>query len=80
MWLLLINGLCYLTYGVVSGRLREQLLPIRIAGVIETIRDTLHFKIKHEDLTTYNAVQKVLYWVVIPTVLRFDRFSYCTMP
>ncbi len=29
------------------------------------MRDTLHFKIAHEDLTTYNAVQKLLYIVVI---------------
>jgi thiosulfate reductase cytochrome b subunit len=60
-----INGLCYLTYGVVTGRLRERLLPIRLPDLIHTIRDTLHFKIKHADLTTYNAVQKVLYIVVI---------------
>ena len=29
------------------------------------MRDTLRFKIAHEDLTTYNAVQKLLYIVVI---------------
>ena len=31
MWLLAINGLAYLTYGIVTGRLRERLLPIRRA-------------------------------------------------
>ena len=65
MWLLAINGLCYLIYGLVTGRLRERMLPIRFGDLVHTIRDTLHFKIKHEDLTTYNAVQKVLYIVVI---------------
>jgi thiosulfate reductase cytochrome b subunit len=65
MWLLVINGLCYLAYGFVTGRLRERLLPIRVADVVHTVRDTLHFKISHEDLTTYNAVQKLLYIVVI---------------
>jgi thiosulfate reductase cytochrome b subunit len=65
MWLLAINGLAYLTYGTVTGRLRERLLPIRVADVIETVRDTLRFKISHEDLTTYNAVQKLLYIVVM---------------
>ena len=65
MWLLALNGLAYLIYGVVTGRLRERLLPIRPSEVIATVRDTLHFKIKHEDLTTYNAVQKLLYIVVI---------------
>jgi thiosulfate reductase cytochrome b subunit len=65
MWLLAINGLAYLTYGIVTGRLRERLLPIRVSEIIHTVRETLHFKLAHEDLTTYNAVQKVLYIVVI---------------
>jgi thiosulfate reductase cytochrome b subunit len=65
MWLLAINGLCYLVYGVLAGRLRERLLPIRLHDVIQTMRDTLRLKIEHNDLTTYNAVQKILYIVVI---------------
>ncbi len=65
MWLLAINGLCYLIYGVLTGRLRERLLPIRLHDVIQTVLDTLRFKIEHNDLTTYNAVQKILYIVVI---------------
>ena len=65
MWLLAINGLCYLIYGVLTGRLRERLLPIRFPDVIQTVRDTLRLKIEHNDLTTYNAVQKILYIVVI---------------
>ena len=67
MWLLAINGLAYLIYGLVSGRLRERMLPIRISEIVQTVRDTLHLKISHEDLTVYNAVQKVLYIVVILT-------------
>jgi thiosulfate reductase cytochrome b subunit len=65
MWVLAINGVAYLTYGIVTGRLRERLLPIRVPEVIQTVRDTLHFKISHDDLTVYNAVQKLLYIVVI---------------
>jgi thiosulfate reductase cytochrome b subunit len=65
MWLLAVNGLAYLIYGIVSGRLRERLLPIRWSEVLQTVRDTLHFKIDHDDLTVYNAVQKLLYIVVI---------------
>jgi len=74
MWLLIINGLCYLIYGVVTGRLRERLLPIRLRDVIQTVRDMLRLKIKHNDLTTYNAVQKILYIVVImaPRAGRID--------
>ncbi len=65
MWLLALNGLAYLGYGLATGRLRERLLPIRVAEIVQTVRDTLHFKVEHEDLTTYNAVQKLLYIVVM---------------
>ena len=65
MWLLMLNGLAYLVYGFAVGRFRERLLPIRVGEFIQTVRDTLRFKIAHEDLTTYNAVQKVLYIVAI---------------
>ena len=65
MWLLMFNGLAYLPYGVVTGRLRERLLPIRWPDVVKTVRDTLHFHVAHDDLTTYNAVQKLLYIVAI---------------
>lgn len=65
MWLLVVNGAAYLIYGVVTGRLRERLLPIRLADIVQTVRDTLRLHVPHEDLTTYNAVQKVLYIVVI---------------
>ena len=65
MWFFTINGLIYLIYGFASGRLREKLLPIRPTELVQTVVDTLHFKIAHEDITIYNAVQKLLYIVVI---------------
>ena len=65
MWLLVVNGLAYLVYGLVTGRLRERLLPIRWRDVAGTVRDTLRLRVAHEDLTTYNAVQKLLYIVAI---------------
>ncbi len=65
MWLLALSGAAYLAYGVVTGRLRERLLPIRLRDIVQTVRDTLRLKVAHDDLTTYNAVQKVLYIIVI---------------
>ena len=65
MWLLMLNGLAYLIYGFATGRFRERLLPIRVGDVIKTVRDTLRFRIAHDDLATYNAVQKILYIVAI---------------
>ena len=65
MWFLAINGLAYLLYGLITGRLRERMLPIRVGELVQTVRDTLRFRIAHDDLTHYNAVQKLLYIVVI---------------
>jgi thiosulfate reductase cytochrome b subunit len=65
MWFLAVNGLAYLLYGVFTGRFRERLFPITFKDIVHTVNDTLHFRIAHEDLTVYNAVQKVLYIVVI---------------
>jgi thiosulfate reductase cytochrome b subunit len=65
MWLLMANGLAYLVYGVATGRFRERLLPIRLTDIVATVRDTLRLHLAHVDLTTYNAVQKILYIVAI---------------
>jgi thiosulfate reductase cytochrome b subunit len=65
MWILAINGLSYLIYGFVTGRFREKLLPIRPREVLATVRDALQFRLSHDDLTHYNAVQKVLYVGII---------------
>ena len=65
MWFVAVNGIAYLVYGLVTGRLRERLLPVRAVDVAHTIRDTLHLRVAHEDLTTYNAVQKLLYMLAI---------------
>ncbi len=65
MWLLVLNGVAYLAYGLVTGRFRRRLFPIRVRDVVETVRETLRFHLAHDDLTMYNAVQKILYLVAI---------------
>jgi thiosulfate reductase cytochrome b subunit len=67
MWFLGVNGVFYLTYGLVTGRFREKLLPVRVKELVRTVIDTLHFRIGHDDITRYNAVQKLLYIIVILT-------------
>jgi len=69
MWLLVANGLAYLAYGFATGRFRERFLPITVGDVVHTLRDTLRLKLAHEDLTIYNAVQKLLYIGVILAVV-----------
>jgi len=65
MWILTLNGLAYLAYGLVGGRLRAKLLPISARELIATIRDALVLRLRHDDLTHYNAVQKLLYIGII---------------
>ena len=65
MWLLMVNGLVYLALGFVTGRFRKKLLPITPSGVIADTKAALTGKLSHDDLTTYNYVQKLLYAGII---------------
>lgn len=69
MWVLVLNGLAYLAYGILSGRFRRMLLPIRPREVIAEVIAALTFRLKHDDLTHYNAVQKTLYVGVIGAII-----------
>jgi thiosulfate reductase cytochrome b subunit len=65
MWLLAVNGLVYLVLGVLTGRFRRKLVPIRPSEVLSDARAALTGKLNHDDLSVYNAVQKLLYLGVI---------------
>ena len=65
MWLLAINGIVYVTLGLVTGRFRRKLLPIRPHEVISDFLAALRGKLSHDDLSVYNAVQRLLYLGVI---------------
>jgi thiosulfate reductase cytochrome b subunit len=65
MWLLVVNGLVYLTLGVVTKRLRMKLFPLSIKGLIDDSLAALTGKLSHADLSHYNMIQKVLYLGVI---------------
>jgi thiosulfate reductase cytochrome b subunit len=65
MWILVLNGLAYIVYGLISGRFLRMLLPIRPREVVAEINDALHFRLPHDDLTRYNAVQRLLYVGII---------------
>jgi len=65
MWLFVVNGLVYVTLGVLTGRFRRKLLPIHPGEVIADTRAALQGRLSHDDLSVYNAVQKLLYLGVI---------------
>ncbi len=61
MWIFVLNGLAYLSYGIATGRFRRKLFPISVRELFVTIGEAMRFRLRHDDLTHYNAVQKVLY-------------------
>jgi thiosulfate reductase cytochrome b subunit len=65
MWLLMINGVVYVGLGLLTGRFRRKLFPIRPREVTRDLLAALRGKLSHDDLTAYNAVQKLLYAGVI---------------
>jgi thiosulfate reductase cytochrome b subunit len=65
MWLLMINGAVYVTLGIATGRFRRKLLPIRPGDVVRDLVAALRGKLAHDDLSVYNAVQRLLYLGVI---------------
>ena len=69
MWLLALNGLVYLAYGILSGHFRRKLLPL---SPMQALRDTLaalRGKLPHDDLSTYNAAQRAAYAGVIAVIV-----------
>jgi thiosulfate reductase cytochrome b subunit len=69
MWLLFLNGLVYLCYGLFTGRFKRLLLPVWPRVVIADIRAALAFRLAHDDLTKYNAVQRLLYLGIILVIV-----------
>jgi thiosulfate reductase cytochrome b subunit len=65
MWLLAMNGLIYVVLGIVTGRFRRKLIPIRPGEVLADARAAFTGKLKYDDLSVYNAVQKLFYLGVI---------------
>jgi thiosulfate reductase cytochrome b subunit len=65
MWLLITNGIVYVALGLATGRFRTKLLPIRPREVIADLRTALAGHLAHDDLSVYNAVQRLLYLGVI---------------
>jgi thiosulfate reductase cytochrome b subunit len=65
MWLLVVNGVTYVALGTLSGRFRRKLLPIYPRDVIKDVRAALTGTLSHDDLSAYNAVQRLLYVGVI---------------
>jgi thiosulfate reductase cytochrome b subunit len=64
MWLLLINGLIYVLYGLGSRHFKRDLLPVTARAVRRDLRNALRLRLVHEK-GVYNAVQRLMYWLVL---------------
>jgi len=67
MWLLLINGVVYLTVGLVTGHFRQKFLPILPAEVVRDLGAAITGRLSSGDLGRYNAVQKLIYTCILLT-------------
>jgi thiosulfate reductase cytochrome b subunit len=65
MWLLVANGVLYLTINLVSGRLRRQFLPIPPRQVLRDLAAALRGRLSHADPRHYNSVQRLAYVFVM---------------
>jgi thiosulfate reductase cytochrome b subunit len=65
MWILVVNGLIYLILGIATGRLRSKLFPLRASAVFADTRAALAGRLSYDDLSVYNAVQRLFYLGII---------------
>jgi len=65
MWVLALNGMIYLAYGIATGHLRRRMFPFSARAMLQDIGSALRGKLSHDDLSVYNAAQKFAYLAAI---------------
>jgi thiosulfate reductase cytochrome b subunit len=65
MWLLVLNGIVYVAYGISSGHFRRKLFPLTPRAVLNDLLAALRGKLAHDDLAVYNAAQRAAYLTII---------------
>ncbi len=69
MWLLVANGLAYLLFNLLTGRLKRQFFPVAPGQFMRDLGAALRGKLSHADPRHYNAVQKAAYLFVMLDIL-----------
>ena len=69
MWVLALNGLLYLAYGLASGHLKRRMFPISPRAALADFLNILRGRLSHDDLSVYNTAQKLAYLVAIALVI-----------
>ncbi|HYT86921.1 MAG TPA: cytochrome b/b6 domain-containing protein [Burkholderiales bacterium] len=65
LWLLVLNGIVYVGYGIFSGHFRRKLFPLTPRAVLSDVLAALRGKLAHDDLAVYNAAQRAAYLAII---------------
>lgn len=81
-WMFVLNGLAYLAYSLLSGHLRNDLLPTRpqLRGIGHDILEHLRLRFaKGEEAKRYNVLQKLAYLAVVLVLLPLVVLSGLTM-
>lgn len=81
-WLLVLNGLAYLAYALLSGHVRRDLAPTggEIRGIGHSISEHARLRFpKGEEAKRYNVLQKLAYLSVIFGLLPLVFFTGLTM-
>ncbi len=65
LWLLVLNGIVYVGYGIFSGHFRRKLFPLTPRAVLNDMLAALRGKLAHDDLAVYNAAQRAAYLAII---------------
>lgn len=68
MWLLALNGMAYLAYGIVSGHFRRDFFPISFKRALNDVVLASRGRLDHAP-GRYNAAQRLLYVGVILAVI-----------
>ena len=68
MWVLVLNLIGYIAFGLVSGHFRRDFLPLTPASFARDFLAALRFRLEHH-LNQYNAVQKLFYWGVLAVLV-----------
>lgn len=61
MWVLVLNGMIYLAYGLISGHFWRRMFPLSPGAMFRDILEALRGRLAHDDLSVYNAAQKAAY-------------------
>ena len=64
MWLLVINGLVNVAYGLFSGHYRRHYFPVTVSSLLQALANALHGRLPHQ-VGVYNPLQRAAYLGVL---------------